>query len=808
MSQARPATRACNTCKARRIKCDEERPLCQRCLRSGRECSYSTDFDRVHRDETRRTQRRVVQTTPAAPAQIPATSAVIPGAAPTPFHPAAGANPIVGTTTNRNVRNQPAAARAAARQRTANPAPPTTAAVLSMPAAPTTIHLTPRSSSSVPVSTSDRSRSVSSSSPSAVFSLPVRSSLSPGASSASADGMLDLASISGRNDGVPFLQSAEGMETSAFVAGNEVSHDVAEAAGALASGYGSRFFWRGPRYSPATYYAHMYTPENYATGPTMNVDSSPPRSRMAPSYGGGFVHGEIHDDEEQTRYTPENEWQRPASTLSLPIGELALCYFASNFMLIPRQPFGGTYFEFIVPVLQGQPPDSAMQYALRACAFSALGNRWVSDTVDFHAIGLSQYTAALAKTTQSLKDPRQKTADATLATVLLLGLFESITAKKEMFAWRSHIEGAVQIVHNRGPRKIRSRVEKLLFNSVRMQLIHHSMTADTPPTWSINWRSGENIQDSATVRSQRFLMETSQLRREQERHIATCAGQQSISPDEFSMYLLRVRAIDNEMANFLESIPKEYKPYTLAIAGEVPDGDYENAEAFPGRVDMYSDITMASVWVGIRSCRLVMSCLIVRCMALTCPPGTDYRTLPEFLEEMRRCNSLIADVVAAVPYFLGSTPPVPSIVSDTVMPYGQYGQYGHSGPKRRVATSASATSGFACGDDHGHGLPKVLAGYLLVWPLAGAYTHDCASPAQRAYIAGRFKYMGNVLGLRYALVCQQTPFRFPSMMMYRDRLIISGTPANSPPSASSSVGSPPSVGLGKTPVNTPSPEAS
>lgn len=129
-------------------------------------------------------------------------------------------------------------------------------------------------------------------------------------------------------------------------------------------------------------------------------------------------------DEEQTRYSPENEWQRPASTLSLPIGELALCYFASNFMLIPRRPFGGRFFEFIVPVLQGQAPDSAVQYALRACAFSALGNRWVSETVDFHAIGLSQYTAALAKTTQSLKDPRLKTADATLATVLLLGLFE------------------------------------------------------------------------------------------------------------------------------------------------------------------------------------------------------------------------------------------------------------------------------------------------------------------------------------------------------------------------------------------------
>jgi hypothetical protein len=311
--------------------------------------------------------------------------------------------------------------------------------------------------------------------------------LSPSASSVDFDGSLDLASLSGRGDGMPFLHSTTGIETTAFVAGNEVPHDVAHAAGALAAGYGSRFFWRGQRASLASYYAYMYSPEDYATGAA--VHSSSPQSRPGPNQGRDFAYGKV-DDDEQTRYTQENGWQRPASTLSLPIGELALCYFASNFMLIPRRPFGSGYLEFIVPVLQDQPPDSAVQYALRACAFSALGNRWVCETVDFHAIGVSQYTAALAKTAQSLKDPRKKTADATLATVLLLGLFEvcmqwyrdmldstcsnrrqSITAKKEMFAWRSHIEGAVQIVQNRGPRKIRSRVEKLLFNAVRLQLV-------------------------------------------------------------------------------------------------------------------------------------------------------------------------------------------------------------------------------------------------------------------------------------------------------------------------------------------------
>ncbi|KJR86514.1 uncharacterized protein SPSK_02323 [Sporothrix schenckii 1099-18] len=623
--------------------------------------------------------------------------------------------------------------------------------------------------------------------PDSVF---VRHDASPGDVVIRIDDRLDLKTISGRDDHMPFLQSADGMKITAYVAGSEVPLSVAQSAGALTINYVPRYFWRGQPGSASTHYANIYAPEDNA-GSSAIYSGVPPFYPTGPSQGQDSVSGEKKGDE-QARYNQDNEWQRPASTLSLPIGDLAMCYFASNFVLIPRRPFGGSFFEFIVPVLQGQPPDSSVQYALRACAFSALGNRWVSDTVDFHAIGISQYTAALAKTTQNLKNPRLRTTDATLATVLLMGLFESITAKKEMFAWRSHIEGAVQIVQSRGPGRIRTRVEKLLFNSVRMQLIYHTMTADSPPTWNINWWSGENILDSATLRSQRFLMETAQIRRELDRYVKASAGQQAISHKELSMYMLRVRAIDSEMAAFLASLPHECKPYTRALAGDVPDGDYENAEAYPGRVDMYPDISMATVWVGIRSCRLVMSCSIVRCLALTCPPGTDYRTLPECIEETRRCKGLVDDVVAAVPYFLGSVPSMPPISNS------RQGTVPQLGP-----TSASAaTSGFACGDDHGHGMPKVLAAYLLIWPLAGAYTHDCATPTQRLYMAGRFKYMGNVLGLRYALLCVETPFRFPSMFMYRDRLIVTGSPANSPPSdGASTASSLPYIGLGRSPAN-------
>lgn len=62
-------------------------------------------------------------------------------------------------------------------------------------------------------------------------------------------------------------------------------------------------------------------------------------------------------------------------------------------------------------------------------------------------------------------------------------MYESITAIKEprMLAWRSHIDGAVQIVKARGRANMCStKTGTLLFNAVRHQLISRTLSTGTP----------------------------------------------------------------------------------------------------------------------------------------------------------------------------------------------------------------------------------------------------------------------------------------------------------------------------------------
>ncbi|KAI9722303.1 MAG: hypothetical protein M1812_001775 [Candelaria pacifica] len=59
-----PPSRACQTCKDRRIKCGLERPACIRCSRTDRQCpGYTDEHDLIFHHETQKTKNRVKRAT-------------------------------------------------------------------------------------------------------------------------------------------------------------------------------------------------------------------------------------------------------------------------------------------------------------------------------------------------------------------------------------------------------------------------------------------------------------------------------------------------------------------------------------------------------------------------------------------------------------------------------------------------------------------------------------------------------------------------------------------------------------------------
>lgn len=159
------------------------------------------------------------------------------------------------------------------------------------------------------------------------------------------------------------------------------------------------------------------------------------------------------------------------ATPQVPVEDQAACHFVSNFVLVPHQGSVRGFLDFVMPLMKLDGTPQHFKCAFDACALASLNNR-VGSGNDFEKEALGKYTRALSATFSALRDPEVAKQDATLASVLLLGLFENITAKHVgMLAWGSHIEGAVQLVKARGRKQLRTKVGLAMFIAVRTQMV-------------------------------------------------------------------------------------------------------------------------------------------------------------------------------------------------------------------------------------------------------------------------------------------------------------------------------------------------
>ncbi len=211
----------------------------------------------------------------------------------------------------------------------------------------------------------------------------------------------------------------------------------------------------------------------------------------------------------------------------------------------------------------------------------------------------------------------------------------------------------------------------------------------------VDWWLHEAVHDQNAAHCQRINLMVSELRAEVTR-IMTAAPRTPENIEVVLGLMRRAQALNQELSTWMASLPPHWHFKTLCWQEQVPNSDYSKAEVFPGRVDVYSDFWIASVWNLARTARLISMSLTVRCAAWACSP-VDYRTTPEYAAAARVCGETITDILASVPYHLGW----------------------HA--KRRHLFQSNDLSGFACGEDDGL---KGLAGYFLTWPLACVMGQD------------------------------------------------------------------------------------
>ncbi|RYP55463.1 hypothetical protein DL769_010159 [Monosporascus sp. CRB-8-3] len=421
--------------------------------------------------------------------------------------------------------------------------------------------------------------------------------------------------------------------------------------------------------------------------------------------------------------------QAVVPALNLPVEQRANCFFISNFVLVPKPGEPRGFLDYLVPLLNQEGQDSPLQHAFNACSLALLYNCG-GRSANLSERALNEYAKALNKTNAALRDPEEQKADSTLAAVLLLGTFENITGKRiGIEAWGSHVEGAVQLVKVRGRRQLHPDPFQIM----------HTLSAGKSPSMGVEWWLEDAVKNQIASECQRVCIKTGELRGEVTR-LMTFLQRTPENTEIMLDVIRRCQTVDQEAVSWMNSLPEHWRYKTVAWENHVPNGDYSKAEVFPGRVDIYADVYIASVWNMARTARLILHTTIVRCAAWVCAP-VDYRTTPEYATAARICVEVNTDIIACVPYHLGW----------------------HL--KRGDVAQRAQLGGFACGEEDS---VKALAGYFVAWPLICVIAQDYTTDAQRAWISGRLRHIGDELGVKYAEVFSEAKMRVPSMLIRID----------------------------------------
>lgn len=118
------------------------------------------------------------------------------------------------------------------------------------------------------------------------------------------------------------------------------------------------------------------------------------------------------------------------SLVSIPIGlvqsldSVATAFFFRNYIYLPQR-YGSSrgYLEYLIPMYNRSVKDSSLQLITHAVALSSLSNYPGNVALKVHASRM--YGKALMAINDAVKDPTQRTSDATLLAILMFSLYEA-----------------------------------------------------------------------------------------------------------------------------------------------------------------------------------------------------------------------------------------------------------------------------------------------------------------------------------------------------------------------------------------------
>jgi hypothetical protein len=154
----------------------------------------------------------------------------------------------------------------------------------------------------------------------------------------------------------------------------------------------------------------------------------------------------------------------PCRPLDLPAEEIATNFLLNDYLK-------GSHFDYIPSLLSASCADEVLMSAVRAVGLACLSQR-TSDS-SLRTQSRAKYSEALTLINKSLQTCQKNLSDATVASAMLLALYETICMEDRMSKaedWSTHINGALALANMRGARQFESQLGIKIFQQLAISI--------------------------------------------------------------------------------------------------------------------------------------------------------------------------------------------------------------------------------------------------------------------------------------------------------------------------------------------------
>ena len=430
------------------------------------------------------------------------------------------------------------------------------------------------------------------------------------------------------------------------------------------------------------------------------------------------------------------------STLEVSAEQQAVCFFFSNYVMEPSK--SGKYVYDCLPTFYNQESGkSPLSCATTALGLAGLSYRRSEPCLLFAA--KSVYSSALHLTNEALRNPVTAVTDATLISVLLLGLYEvclhpfnpftcaelhqanTCTAPPSMRAWLKHISGATALLELRGKQQLDTEVGRRLFAYLCTQIANFSVLRRQPIPPTIL-----RLSESRPATSEGYQMDiTKKFFAISARHSilrAKIASSPSGTPATCTESVIsEALSIAADLQNWHSNLPLEYYPTSTAkISSLTP-------EVFSDYYHIYSDVPTAMVMNNYLVLLILLhEMILIQSSHVRSSPidineenSFNYAPPPSYIAQIQRqvrrsqdaILNLIEQVCASVPFLL---------------------DYEYCMGVRRTLSEPHH--------------PRAAGGNAIMWPLYACAQVYFVPNSTRAWIIGRLNKIGAEMGIQQAKV--------------------------------------------------------